>query len=246
MVGRYLRKLNSKGVKGLWEYAACRTFPLRERLLEAYLEWRLGIETRGEIAPEDLGHRSPCVNGYMPTFYASNLAILGKLRVSPERDVFIDFGSGKGRVIALAARYPFKRVIGIEFSSELNEIARRNIERARGVLRCRDVELVSVDAREYQIPDEATVLYLANPFYGDVLDAVLNAIRASLIRSPRPITVISHSHSPAQPFEEQMRSCPWLELRSEVKLQCWTGAWIYANCRWKSGEDGSGGAHART
>ena len=227
-LGRYLRKLRSKGVKGVWEYAACRTFPVRERLLEAFFEWRLGIDTRGEVEPDLLGHRDACANGYMPTFYASNLAILRRLAISSGKDVFVDFGSGKGRVVILAARLPFKRVIGIEFSHELNEIARRNVTMARAALRCKDVELVTADAREYEVPDDSTAFYLANPFTGETLDRVLEGIHASLRRAPRAITVISHGHSPERPFAAQVRACPWLRLRSEVRLQCWTAAWIYS------------------
>ena len=43
-------------------------------------------------------------------------------------DVFIDLGSGKGRmVLAAAARYPFKRVIGVELAEQLHEVARANV-----------------------------------------------------------------------------------------------------------------------
>jgi Histone methylation protein DOT1 len=35
-------------------------------------------------------------------------------------DVFIDFGSGKGRVLFVAAHYGFRKIIGVELSPKLN------------------------------------------------------------------------------------------------------------------------------
>jgi tRNA1(Val) A37 N6-methylase TrmN6 len=61
------------------------------------------------------------------------------------RDVFVDFGSGKWRAIFWAARYPFRRVIGVELSAQLNALARRNINRNRHRLTCRDIHLVTAD-----------------------------------------------------------------------------------------------------
>src|ERR687885_509057 len=40
-----------------------------------------------------------------------------------EDDVLIDFGSGKGRVLFLAAHYGFRKIIGVELSAKLNQIA---------------------------------------------------------------------------------------------------------------------------
>ena len=40
---------------------------------------------------------------------------------------FIDLGSGKGRAIMLAAAYPFRRIIGVEFVAELHRVAEANI-----------------------------------------------------------------------------------------------------------------------
>jgi tRNA1(Val) A37 N6-methylase TrmN6 len=38
----------------------------------------------------------------------------------------VDYVSGMGKVLLLAARYPFRRVTGMEFSAELHKIAERN------------------------------------------------------------------------------------------------------------------------
>jgi hypothetical protein len=116
-------------------------------------------------------------------------------RVLPRRevgadDVFIDIGSGMGRVVFQAAGYPFKRVIGVELSEELNRVARANIENNRDRLFCRDVELVTADATDYRLPDDVTVAYFANPFTGDIFRTVIEQLLESLDRRPRRLRLI--------------------------------------------------------
>jgi len=54
-------------------------------------------------------------------------------RALPVRDysdyAFIDLGSGKGRMLFLAAEHPFLRITGVEFAVELHQRTLRNIER---------------------------------------------------------------------------------------------------------------------
>jgi SAM-dependent methyltransferase len=79
-----------------------------------------------------------------------------------------------GRVVMLAARRPFRAVIGVEISPALVEIARENLASARDPKRvARDVKIVRADAAEYAFPRGDLVVFMYNPFHGPVLDAVL-------------------------------------------------------------------------
>jgi hypothetical protein len=116
-------------------------------------------------------------------------------RALPRRDVrpdsvFVDFGSGKGRIVYQAARYPFARVVGVEISEHLNQVARQNIERNRHRLACQDVELVTMDAAEFRVPDDVTHAYFYFPFGGETFGRVLENIVESLDRRPRRLTLI--------------------------------------------------------
>ncbi len=44
-----------------------------------------------------------------------------------KRPRFIDVGCGKGRVLIVAAAYPFKRIRGVEYSPQLAAICRTNL-----------------------------------------------------------------------------------------------------------------------
>jgi predicted RNA methylase len=78
----------------------------------------------------------------------------------------------------LAARRPFRAVIGVEISPALVEIARENLATASDPRRVvRDVKIVRADAAEYALPRGDLVIYMYNPFRGPVLDAVLARLR---------------------------------------------------------------------
>jgi hypothetical protein len=105
-------------------------------------------------------------------------------------DVLVDFGSGMGRAVYVAARhYPFRRVIGVELVPEFNAVAAENVRRMRSKLRCQDVKLVTGDATEFEVPDDMTYAYFFNPFTGELFANVFRNILASLERRPRTITI---------------------------------------------------------
>jgi hypothetical protein len=161
------------------------------------VERRHGIETLGVIELEELGLAGPDRQRYKPVGWTTLRRILPRRDVEPQ-DVFIDFGSGLGRAVYQAALlYPFKRVIGVELSEQLNVIARRNLESNRDRLRCRCVELVTSDVLNYEIPDDVTVAFIYNSFQGQTFAAVIDGLVRSLDAHPRRLRLIY-----ANPVEE--------------------------------------------
>src|SRR5438105_15577545 len=97
------------------------------RLGSRMLERAVGVRTSEDIGQVELGYEYGI---YRPTSWLVLHRLLRDLDVD-ERDVFVDIGSGMGRVVLMAARRPFKRVIGIERSAELVEVARMNLAQSR-------------------------------------------------------------------------------------------------------------------
>lgn len=114
---------------------------------------------------------------------------------------FVDYGSGKGRVLVFAGRYPFQRVIGLEFADELHEQAVRNVAAARRWLRCQYVEAAHLDVLDFEPPAEPCVFFFSNPFRREVMEAVLQRIRASLHDWPRPAVLMAHGNCPVDLFD---------------------------------------------
>ncbi len=162
---------------------------VRNRITSA-LERRAGIRTAGRMTPEELGFSGQYQERYEPSNWLALRRVLPPRRVTHE-DVFIDLGSGMGRIIyQAAAGYPFRRVVGVELSERLHEIAVGNIERNRHRLLCKDVQLVRSDVLEYDIPDDVSVVYLGNPFSGPILATVVERLMASVKRNPRRLRIV--------------------------------------------------------
>jgi hypothetical protein len=148
--------------------------------------WR-GVETSEKQV--ELDHFHPDRGIYQPSGWGYLRRGLRKSEVTPE-DVFVDFGSGKGRVLCQAARYPFGRVIGVEISPALTRVARLNLDRNRRRFACRQVELVTADVADYEIPDDVTYAYLFHPFAGDTFEVLIDRLVESIERWPRRLTII--------------------------------------------------------
>jgi SAM-dependent methyltransferase len=127
--------------------------------------------------------------GYLASAWRTLPRALRYVGVSPD-DVFIDYGCGKGRVVHQAAKRRFRKVIGVEVSPALAEAAREALEATKHKHRCKDVEIVVADAREYAVPDDLTVVYFFHPFFGETLDIVLGNIIDSIDRNPRRVSII--------------------------------------------------------
>ena len=170
---------------------------VRRIVVGQVVDRRQGVDTAAEVNLAQLGFSASEWLGYEASGWRVLPRILPPGEVT-EDDVFLDLGSGKGRVLFQAARdYRFGRVIGVELSPDLNEIATANIERNRSRLRCADVQIVTGDAAAYRIPDDVSVIYLYNPFRGPTFSRAVDNVVASLERHPRRLRIVYKS-----PLEE--------------------------------------------
>lgn len=113
--------------------------------------------------------------------------LLPRAHVRPG-DVLVEYGCGKGRVLLDAARrYPFARVVGVELDPTLAAAATHLLRRF-GPFDHLDVTVA--DAAAWPLPDDATHVYLYNPFGGETFAAALGHIVASLDRAPRPLRLL--------------------------------------------------------
>ena len=103
----------------------------------------------------------------------------------------VDFGCGKGRALLVAAKFGVRRLAGVEFSAELCEVARSNLQRyanRNGI--ALDFAILHMDATMYPIAPNHNVFFFYNPFRETVLVQVLDRIDKSLREQPRPALLI--------------------------------------------------------
>jgi SAM-dependent methyltransferase len=155
----------------------------------AVIDRILNVDTAQRVDLAQVGLDAPDRVSYEAAGWLELRRILRPAEVSGD-DVFLDLGSGKGRIILLASRYRFRRVIGVEIAEPLIAVARRNVASCRLRPRCGEIELVNTDVLHYRIPDDVSVVYMFNPFGGAVFDAAVAQLIASVDRRPRPLRLI--------------------------------------------------------
>lgn len=165
----------------------------RDRDLEFDRRW--GVDTSGISVPGEVevvgGHwlHGHAYQGADPDVLARALT---ELPIQHEHFTFVDFGSGKGRSVLVASGFPFRKVVGVEYSEHLNEIARRNLLRyPNECKKCMDIEIVCADAAGFPIPDGPLVLFFYNPFGKPVMSEVIRNVATSYRLNPRRVVVVN-------------------------------------------------------
>jgi SAM-dependent methyltransferase len=179
---------------------------IRKQAVDASFDSERGVDTGGSTQLADL-----TIEGPNRRFGLIHIAsdpeemadALDSLDRKLEDFTFIDLGSGKGRALFLALPYPFRRIVGVEFALELHRVAEANLMRlaAAGTDVSR-IELVHGDVTSFDFPEEPSVIYLYNPFDGDVMRKMVQRVVRTVAASPRPFFILY-----ANPFLENY----WLE-----------------------------------
>ncbi len=102
----------------------------------------------------------------------------------------IDFGSGKGRVLVVAAHYGFRNITGIDFAKALCISAEQNINQIQSLYPSTKFTVICDDVINYKIKESENVLFFFNPFDEVVMLQVIKNILKSLKEKPRQIYIV--------------------------------------------------------
>jgi SAM-dependent methyltransferase len=176
-------------------------FPFTPQGKEMRYDRRLSIDTSGFVDPDKLGVAEGEGRAYMGTPPAIAAFLIGKIAQYARDSTFVDIGSGKGRVLLVASRFAFRRVVGFEHSAQMNEIAAANVRQfAKHYPRMAPVEIVSGDATRLPLPAGPLVIFLFNPFGAALMRDFAASIKTSYEHSPRKIIVIYYNAIFAEEF----------------------------------------------
>lgn len=206
---RGLWRTGQRLLRLLWEFA-CDSQPSRrrQRYGDVDYDWEQRVDTTGAT----VGWRDRLLglfhSPYQPTEPGLFQEMLASLEIDFHEFEFIDIGSGKGRVLLMAADYPFRRVIGIELLPALHQVAQENIRRYKGSSQqCFEIEAICGDAREFLFPLEPLVVYLFNPLPEAGLAELMATLERSLQQRPRQAFLIYHNPL----LEPVLLRCAFLE-----------------------------------
>jgi SAM-dependent methyltransferase len=196
------KNLRSRGLRGTFRVCllkiadaikSLRAGDRRLRREERAFDRKHNVHTGYFVRVYDLDSLEQCPfgNNYQPTPPLQLGEILAGLRVNLSDFVFVDLGCGMGRALFIAAEFPFSKVVGVEYSAELSGFASKNVQTLRrDSCKCQNIEVVTIDASRYVLPDQATVLYFFNPFQKEILRCVMDNVERSLAEHPRPILIV--------------------------------------------------------
>jgi precorrin-6B methylase 2 len=153
------------------------------------------VETAGTEEPKFLTADESLkvhAKGYEPVTKEHMQALLAMLpRLELTDFIFLDFGSGKGRALFIAAEHPFRQIIGAEYSRELHETAMRNVQTYRNpAQKCFNITPVRADATTFSLPEFPTICFMNNPYDETLVAKTARHIHRSLRSAPRPFFII--------------------------------------------------------
>jgi SAM-dependent methyltransferase len=171
---------------------------------DSMFDFRLGLQTSDmvnvadlDISDENKLHSSP----YRPTRIRYFHKLMA-LHLLPTDSTFVDVGCGKGRIVIAAARHGFRRIVGIEISPQLAEMARRNVDRfRRRTGNAAEIDIQCANVLEVELPYESQVLYLYRPFDRHVMTQFIDKLRESIRLATRDVWLVVNEVSYRDVFE---------------------------------------------
>ncbi len=201
---------------------------LRE-LLPFHFDRTWGVDPTGALppgalfAPDALADR----RGYQATTPPHWRAVLRAVPVSVDRLALVDVGCGKGRVLLLALRHPFRSILGVEADPGLASVARANLVRWRGARRCTEVAVIEGGATALAWPRGPVLVFFYNSFAGASLDALLDRLEAAHDAGTRPLLFVYSNPVEEDRVRARPRFRPLLRSRSRPVL-LWPGNRTFA------------------
>lgn len=136
------------------------------------------------------GHNAEHAELYQGANYYLLEKVLDHLRTIAANQNLLDFGCGKGRVLAVAAYYGFFKITGVEFAKELCEVARKNIIPVQQKFPDKIFNVICTDAVDHKIENDTNIFFFFNPFDEVVMLTVVKNILLSLKENPREAYVV--------------------------------------------------------
>lgn len=158
-----------------------------------FFDKKFNTDTMKKTAQSELivvGNNQSDAKPYFPTRGRAFQKMLQEFKL-PKNLGFVDLGSGKGKILLLAAEYGYTSVLGVEFSPELCAIAKNNIDLYRDhIYENSTIEVLCTDASEFEFSPNHQIFFMFNPFGETVMNLVAINLDRSLKENPRQIYII--------------------------------------------------------
>jgi SAM-dependent methyltransferase len=177
-----------------------------DRLVDWYYELYLNIDTKGFVSKKELKLNHQESIEYGAVYYKYLISALDKVSLDQNKTVLLDYGCGKGRLVAYAASCNYRKIIGIEISNII-DVCYKNVSQMKR-RQVGNIILLKCNAQNYVVPHDVNVIYFYNPFVGNTLKKVIENIHCSFIKNPRNMYIIFFNN---ECFDEMIVNQGWLK-----------------------------------
>jgi SAM-dependent methyltransferase len=166
-----------------------------------------GYLPAAECAPDaDMASQILPYAGSQPSIVRAGIALL------PDHHhyAFVDLGCGKGRALIVASEFRFARLVGVEISPALAEVARRNA----AVIALRDsrrarIEIQVGDATVVRPPAERVVYFIYNSFGRALMERLVDGLERQLASCLKHAFLIYYNPVYGDVFDRSPRLTRW-------------------------------------
>ena len=154
-----------------------------------------GVQTQNIFELEELG-LDPRVGSRCETISYKKLRMSLKFAKEQNFETFLDIGCGLGRSLLVAYEVGFKKIYGVDISSELISACKRKLVKTNN-----SASLFCCDVDKFDIPKGKLVNYLINPFGEKRMDSLVK----KLSKRKSECLVIYHNPKHTSVFNEKYK-----------------------------------------
>lgn len=158
-----------------------------------YYDYKYNLDTYSWVSNDELTQENETAthaSAYQAVKVLSLRQLLKTLRLNKDV-VFVDIGSGKGRILLIASEFGYMEARGIELSKKLCDVAEQNLINYQTKIKTStQIKIINADASEYKISADENIFFLYNPFDEHIMRKVLDNISLSHQENDREILLI--------------------------------------------------------
>jgi len=146
------------------------------KTMDLLFEKSKGLDFQGNISHKELITEYSTSLAHATAYMAcSSVQLINLIKEAKKSGIqfenLIDIGSGKGKICYYSAKkFVFKKIIGVEFSYPLVEIAKANFQK----LKYDNIELLCMDALDYHLPKANNLVLMFNPFDSVIMEKFIS------------------------------------------------------------------------
>lgn len=171
-----------------------------------------GVDTSGSVSAAECAPDAAMASQILPYAGSQPSIVRAGIALLPNHNqyAFVDLGCGKGRALMVASEFSFARLVGVEISPKLAEVARRNA----ALIAVRDprrapIEIQVADATVMRPPAAQVVYFMYNPFGRALTETLVDGLERQLANGLQHAFLVYYNPVYGDVFDRSPRFARW-------------------------------------